>query len=113
MEFITNNVDMIIALFTMVLTLVLGSLSKKCSYINNNIIIIQNIVVGLFASGIYYIITKDFNIAITLSGLFAETGYNLFHNVQKLTEERKNSKSNNSKSVNNNEEEKPKVTIFK
>ena len=55
-----------------------------------NLIIIQNIVIGLCVSIFYFIITKDFNLAITLSGLFAETGYNLIHNIEKLIKEGKN-----------------------
>lgn len=89
MEFITNNTELIVTLLTMSLTWILGFLSKRCPYINNNLIIIQNIVVGLCVSIFYFIITRDFNLAITLSGLFAETGYNLIHNVEKLIEEGK------------------------
>lgn len=84
MTFINNNTELIITLLTVTLTWVLGFLSKKCPYINNNLIIIQNIVVGLSVSIFYFAITKDFNLAITLSGLFAETGYNLIHNIEKL-----------------------------
>lgn len=90
MKFITNNTELIVTLLTMALTWILGFLSKRCPYINNNLIIIQNIVVGLCVSIFYFIITRDFNLAITLSGLFAETGYNLIHNVEKLIEEGKN-----------------------
>lgn len=84
MEFVTNNRELIITLLTMTLTWILGFISKRCPYINNNLIIIQNIVIGLAVSIFYFIITKDFNLAITLSGLFAETGYNLVHNIEKL-----------------------------
>ena len=73
----------------MIVTWILGALSKKSIYINNNLIIIQNIVIGLCASLVYFVITKDFNLAITMSGVFAETGYNLIHNVEKLIEEGK------------------------
>lgn len=84
MTFINNNTELIITLLTVTLTWVLGFLSKRCPYINNNLIIIQNIVIGLCVSIFYFAITKDFNLAITLSGLFAETGYNLIHNIEKL-----------------------------
>lgn len=97
MEFITNNSETIITILTMVLTWVLGFLSKKCPYINNNFIIIQNIVVGLCVSIFYFIITKDFNLAITLSGIFAETGYNLIHNIEKLIKESNNNNNVESK----------------
>ena len=84
MTFINNNTELIITLLTVTLTWVLGFLSKWCPYINNNLIIIQNIVIGLSVSIFYFAITKDFNLAITLSGVFAETGYNLIHNIEKL-----------------------------
>ena len=88
-EFITNNIEMIITLVTMIITWVLGSLSKKSTYINNNLIIIQNIIIGIISAVLYYIITKDFSTAIAMSGILAETGYNLVHNVQKLIEDSK------------------------
>ncbi len=90
MNFITENTELMVTLLTMTLTWRLGFISKRGPYINNNLIIIQNIVIGLCVSIFYFIITKDFNLAITLSGLFAETGYNLIHNIEKLIKEGKN-----------------------
>lgn len=90
MEFINNNTELIVTLLTMTLTWILGFVSKRCPYINNNIIIIQNIVIGLVVALFYFIVTKDFNLAISLSGLFAETGYNLIHNIEKLIKDGKN-----------------------
>ena len=92
MDFINNNTELIVTLLTMILTWILGFISKRCPYINNNLIIIQNIVVGLSVSIFYFIITKDFNLAISLSGIFADTGYNLIHNIEKLI---KNDTNNN------------------
>lgn len=90
MEFINNNMEAIVTLLTMCLTWILGYISKRCTYVNNNFIIIQNIVVGLCVSLFYFIVTKDLNLAITLSGLLADSGYNLFHNIQKLMKGGKN-----------------------
>ena len=84
MEFINSNTEAIVTLLTMILTWILGFIAKRCPYVNNNLIIIQNIVIGLIVSLFYYIVTKDFNLAITLSGVFADSGYNLIHNVEKL-----------------------------
>ena len=86
MEFINQNTELVITLLTMTLTWILGFISKRSPYVNNNLIII----IGLSVSIFYFIITKDFNLAITLSGLFAETGYNLIHNIEKLIKEGKN-----------------------
>lgn len=96
MEFISNHIEIIISSISMIITWVLGTLSKQSPYINNNLIIIQNILIGLVSGIIYYIITKDFSMAITMSGIFAETGYNLIHNIQKLIEQ---SSSNDSKNI--------------
>lgn len=90
MEFINNNTELIVTLLTMTLTWILGFISKRCPYVNNNLIIIQNIVIGLVVALFYFIVTKDFNLAISLSGIFAETGYNLIHNVEKLIKDGKN-----------------------
>ena len=87
MEFINHNTELMITLLTMIVSGILGFIAKKCPYINNNLIIIQNIIVGLLVSILYFIITKDFNLAISLSGVFAETGYNLIHNIEKLIKE--------------------------
>ncbi|MGN1342234.1 MAG: hypothetical protein ACI4VL_03280 [Bacilli bacterium] len=100
MDFINNNTELIITLLTMILTWILGFISKRCPYINNNLIIIQNIVVGLSVSIFYFIITKDFNLAISLSGIFAETGYNLIHNIEKLI--KNNTNNNYDKTYTNN-----------
>lgn len=90
MEVITNNIEMIIMFVTMVITWLLGAISKKSQYINNNLIIIQNISVGIISAVLYYIITKDFSLTIIMSGILAETGYNLFHNIEKLIKLKKN-----------------------
>ena len=93
MQFITENIETIITIITMIITWILGALSKKSPYINNNFIIIQNIIVGIIVSTLYYIITKDFNLTIAMSGVFAETGYNLINNIQKLIREKNNNKN--------------------
>ena len=92
MEFIINNIETIINLISMIAIWILGYLSKKSQYINNNLIIIQNIVLGIISAIMYYVVTKDFNISITMSGIFAEIGYNLIHNIEKLIIEKKTEK---------------------
>lgn len=60
MEFINQNTELVITLLTMTLTWILGFISKRSPYVNNNLIIIQNIVIGLSVPIFYFIITKDF-----------------------------------------------------
>ena len=83
-ELIMNNMEFIVTFRTMIVVWILGRISKKSKYIDNNVIIFQNITVGLIVTGIYYWITGDLSKAVMLSGLFATTGYDMLHNIQKL-----------------------------
>lgn len=76
----------IISLVTFAVTLVLGVLAKKSTFINNKTIPIQNILIGVIVAIVEWIITKDFNTAIAFSGLVAGGTYDIFHNLQKLVE---------------------------
>ena len=53
-------------------------------YYKNNLIPIQNLIVGLVIAIIEWIVTKDFKIAIALSGLIAGGTYDIFHNLEKI-----------------------------
>ena len=74
----------LISLVTIIVTWVLGILAKKSTFINNKLIPIQNILIGVIVAGIEWIITKDFSIAITLSGIIAGGTYDVFHNLEKI-----------------------------
>ena len=76
----------IVSLVTFAVTLILGVLAKKSTFINNKTIPIQNILIGVIVAIIEWIITKDFNTAIAFSGLVAGGTYDIFHNLQKLIE---------------------------
>lgn len=78
------ELEYIIVLVTMVVTWVLGMVAKKVPFISNNLIPVQNLLVGLIVAIIEYIITKDFNIAIATSGLLAGGIYDIKNNAQKL-----------------------------
>ena len=82
-ELIMNNMEFIVTFTTMIVVWILGRISKKSKYVDNNVIIFQNITVGLIVTGIYYWITGDLSKAVMLSGLFATTGYDMLHNIQK------------------------------
>lgn len=86
------ELEYIIVLVTMVVTWVLGIVSKKVPFISNNLIPIQNLLIGLIVAIIEYIITKDFNIAIATSGLLAGGIYDIKNNAKKLIEGVKNGK---------------------
>jgi len=79
----------IITLVTFVVTLILGFVSKKSKFISNNLIPVQNLLIGLIVAVVEWIITKDFNTAIALSGIMAGGAYDIVHNIQKMKIENK------------------------
>ena len=74
----------LITILTIVTTWVLGVIAKKVKWFDNNLIPVQNVIIGLVVAIIEWIITKDFSLAISLSGLFAGGSYDLAHNLSKL-----------------------------
>lgn len=77
----------LITLITFFVTFVLGILSKKSTFIKNEMIPIQNLAVGLIVAIFEWIITKDFQMAIMLSGILAGGTYDLFHNIEKIVKD--------------------------
>ncbi len=84
MEFLNNNIETIIMMLTQIIVWILGALSKKNENIKNDMIIFQNGIVGLISCFLYYVVTKDFSVAIATSGLTADIVYNLVHSSYKL-----------------------------
>lgn len=78
------NLEYIIALVTTILEIILGFISKKNPKIKNQLIPIQNLLVGLIVAIIEFITTKDFETAIAISGLIAGGTYDIVHNLRKL-----------------------------
>lgn len=74
----------LISLVTIIVTWLLGIVSKKYTRLNNKLIPIQNILIGLIVALIEWIVTKDFKVAIALSGLLASGTYDIAHNLKKL-----------------------------
>lgn len=74
----------IITVVTIVLTWILGVFAKKSKFISNNLIPIQNILIGVIVAIIEWIITKDFKVAIALSGLLAGGAYDVLNNIAKM-----------------------------
>lgn len=76
--------EYLIALITIIVEIILGFVSKKNPKISNKIIPIQNLLIGIIVAVVEYIITKDFNTAIAISGLIAGGTYDIVHNLEKL-----------------------------
>lgn len=78
------EVVQIISIVTFIVTIIFGTLSKKSKFISNNLIPLQNLLIGVIVSLVEYIITKDFNLALTLSGVLAGGAYDIVHNLNKI-----------------------------
>ena len=74
----------LISFVTFFVTLILGFFSKKSNFIRNEMIPIQNILIGLIVAVIEWIITKNFKSAILVSGILAGGTYDIFHNLEKI-----------------------------
>lgn len=78
------STEYIVSLITIVITLILGIIAKKNKHISNYLIPVQDLLVGIIVAVIEWIITKDFNTAIALSGLVAGGTYDIINNLRKL-----------------------------
>lgn len=78
------DLELIIGIITVIVSFVLGLIAKRVIWINNHIIPLQNLLVGIIAAVIYYIITKDVNLVIAGLGLFTGGTYDIASNLKKL-----------------------------
>lgn len=74
----------IVTLVTVIVSLILGEVSKKLKIVEKNKIPLQNLLVGVIAALIEFFITKDFKVAIALSGLSAGGTYDFVKNISLL-----------------------------
>ena len=81
------ELETIISMVTIIVTWILGVISKNHTSLNNKLIPIQNILVGLIIAVIEWIVTKDFKLAIAVSGIIAGGTYDVFHNLEKIIKE--------------------------
>lgn len=84
------DIQTITTLVTIVVSLILGEVSKKLKIVANNKIPLQNLAIGLIIALIEYLITKDFQVAIAVSGLTAGGTYDFLKNYMLLKGENKN-----------------------
>ena len=89
------NTEIIMSLITIVVTFILGLIVKKVNLVSDNLIPLQNLVIGIIVSLIYYFMTKDVSINIALSGLLSGGTYDIFKNLKEFI----NNSSNNEKEV--------------
>ncbi len=72
---------------TSFVTFLLGIMAKKNPKINNYLIPLQNLLIGIITAIIYYVITKDFSLVLTTVGLFTGGTYDVFNNLKKLLDD--------------------------
>lgn len=89
------NTEIIMSIVTIVVTFILGLISKKISWVSNNLIPLQNLLIGIIMAIIYYFMTKDISINILLSGILTGGTYDILKNLKELT----NNTSNNSEAL--------------
>lgn len=81
------TLETIVVIVTMIVTFVCGLIAKKVSWFNNKLIPIQNLLIGIIVAVIEFIITRDFSVAIAMSGLIAGGTYDIGNNLKKMTDE--------------------------
>lgn len=82
--------EIVMPLVTVFVTFICGHIAKRVSWLNKNLIPVQNALIGILIAIIDWAITKDFKVAIAFSGIFAGGTYDIPHNLQKmLSEEQK------------------------
>lgn len=78
MEIITQiPTDLWITIITIVVNILLAQLSKKFTNISSKLIPLQTMLVGIAVCVIEYLITKDINTAVMLSGIMSGGAYDL------------------------------------
>ena len=83
----------IISMVTIFVTFILGIIAKKSSFVKNELIPLQNLIVGIIASVVYYIITKDVNLVIVSMGWFTGGTYDFLKNIKDLLNINENSEN--------------------
>lgn len=71
---------------TLIVTWLMGVFAKKNKYISTHLIPVQNLVIGIIMTIVYWIISKDFEAALMVTGSLAGGLYDIVHNLQKLME---------------------------
>lgn len=74
----------IVAIATFFISLILGEIAKKLNQDIKRYLPIQNLLIGVIVCVVEYILTKDFSLAIMMSGLTAGGTYDIISNLNKL-----------------------------
>lgn len=83
------DMEVIMSLVTIIVSIILSIIAKKVSWITNHIIPLQNLIIGIVISVIYYIMTKNISIAVASAGLLVGGIYDLVKNLNELINKKK------------------------
>ena len=83
------DMEVIMSLVTIIVSTILSIIAKKVSWITNHIIPLQNLIIGIVISVIYYIMTKNISIAVASAGLLVGGTYDLVKNLNELINKKK------------------------
>lgn len=78
------DIEVITTLVTIIVTYVCGIIAKKHPKFNNKLIPVQNLLIGIIACVINYVMTKDFSGSIIVAGLMTGGAYDLGKNLNDL-----------------------------
>lgn len=78
------NIEVIMTLVTIIVTYVCGIIAKKHPKFNNKLIPVQNLLIGIIACIINFVITKDFSGSVAIAGLLTGGAYDLGKNLNEL-----------------------------
>ena len=76
--------NLILYVVTLIVTWLMGIFAKKSKYISTHLIPVQNLLIGIVVTLIYWAISKDFEAALLVTGSLAGGLYDIAHNLQKL-----------------------------
>ena len=76
--------NLILYAVTLIVTWLMGIFAKKSKYISTHLIPVQNLLIGIIVTLIYWAISKDFQAALLVTGSLAGGLYDIAHNLQKL-----------------------------
>lgn len=82
-EFIIENMEVIITFITMIITWVFGKIIKKHTDLSNKLIPIQNMVIMVLATLIYYYATGNISMTIASGSPIATLLYDMVHTMKK------------------------------
>lgn len=83
------DMEVIMSLVTIIVSIILSIIAKKVSWITNHIIPLQNLIIGIVISVIYYIMTNNISIAVASAGLLVGGTYDLVKNLNELINKKK------------------------